>query len=501
MTNHKQDGQPSPTRHLMIGTAWMVAVRWAVRLIGLVSTVVLARLLTPADYGLVAIASLIVGMVEIFSWTGQYAAIIRHPGPTREHYDSAWTVGLLLGFTLGLVIWAMSPLTTAYFHEPRAVTVVIVLALRTMFLGAVNIGVVNFQRNLQFRRQFYFTVSPTLIAFPVTLTAAFVLRNYWALVIGILTKQAATLVLSYVLEPFRPRLGFSKMREIWSFSVWSLLRSIGAYVNDQVDKFAIGGFAGAGGMGRYSVGRDIAALPGHELLTPMSIVFLPVLAKVQNDKTARRELYLNALYWTALVCTSTSVGVALVAQDMVDLVLGPKWREVGVLVPWFALFWGTSTLSWSVYSAFDTIGRPMISARLQWLRAIATAGVVFSVMYFFRSLLAVAVADFLVAAALTPTLFYALSRALGLPLRDFVATLWRPMFASLLMAAAVLSVNAGIQFAGPRRLTLDMAIGAAVYGMSLMVLWHLVGRPKGPEAEVLCAARGFLRVARQSWRE
>src|SRR5215467_1236019 len=119
-------------RHMVRGSAWTIGVRWSLRLLGLVSTIILARLLTPADYGIVSIASMIVGLVEVFSRAGHVSAVIRHPNPTREHYDTAWTVSLLLGLGLGGIIWILTPLTTAYFHEPRATPIVEILAFRTM---------------------------------------------------------------------------------------------------------------------------------------------------------------------------------------------------------------------------------------------------------------------------------------------------------------------------------------------------------------------------------
>ena len=469
-------------RQMVRGSIWAIALRWSVRLTGLVSTVILARLLTPRDYGIVAIASLIVGSVEVFTRTGQYAAIIRHPNPTREHYDSAWTVSLLLGLGLGLIIWALVPLTTAYFHEPQARPVVQVLALRTMMLGTQNIGcAVNIQRYLQFRKQFLFNAVPTLVSFVVTVTGAFIFRNYWALVIGILSQHVTTVSLSYIIEPFRPRIGFSKVREIWSFSIWSLFKGLGLYVNNQVENVAIGGFAGAPAMGRYSVACDVAISPSQELINPMVSVLLPVMAKVQDDKEKRRELYLNVLYWSALICTSTGVGVALVSQDMADLVLGAKWHDVGVLMPWFALSYAVLGLSSSVYSAFDTLGRAFISARLQWMRVIVLAAAVFPVAYMTHSLEAVVITRFIVTILVTPTLFYALSRVLEVPVRDFAITMWRPIAASAIMAAVVLAANMGITFTGTPRLALDMVLGGVSYAAALMLLWLSNGRPPGPE--------------------
>src|SRR4051812_28683105 len=112
MTAH-QPKKISAERQMVRGSVWTIGVRWSMRLLGLVSTVILARLLTPADYGIVTIASMIVLMVEVFTQNGQSAAIVRHPNPTREHYDSAWTVSLLLGIALGIVVWILTPITVA----------------------------------------------------------------------------------------------------------------------------------------------------------------------------------------------------------------------------------------------------------------------------------------------------------------------------------------------------------------------------------------------------
>lgn len=463
------------------GSAWTVGFRWSLRLLGLVSTVILARLLTPADYGIVAMAMLIVGTVETFSRTGQYNAIVRHPNPTREHYDSAWTVSLLLGLFLGVIIVAATPLTISYFKEPRAAAVVMVLALRTVLSGAQNIGVVNFQRDLQFHKRFWFTVYPSLISFVITIVAAFVLRNYWALVIGIMTQQVATIVLSYVMEPFRPHFSFAKVREIWSFSIWTWIRAIGVYLNDVVDRIAIGGFGGAAVMGRYDVAQDLAGSPTQELINPMVAVLFPVMATVQDDGAKRRQLYLQVLYWSALICTSTAIGVALVANDMVDLVLGAKWQDVKPLMPWLALAFGVLGLSSGVYSAYDVVGRPEVSARLQWTRLAGLALCIFPVAFLLHDPRAIAITRLLVTIAITPTLLLALTRLLDISMRDLLATLWRPSTAGAFMTAVVLGINAALPFVGPGRLFIDVAAGAASYAGALMVLWLLSGRPAGPE--------------------
>jgi O-antigen/teichoic acid export membrane protein len=487
---------------MLRGSMWTLGIRWSIRLTGLVSTVLLARLLTPADYGIVAIAVVIVGAVDVFRLTGERSAIIRHPDPTREHYDSAWTMSVLLGLGLGMIILLLSPISASYFHEPRALAVVQVLAVRTMASGFENIGTLNFQRDLKFHKQFQFNAGATIASFVVTLVAAIVLRNYWALVIGMWTKQIAINVLSYTMEPFRPRFSFTKVREIWSFSIWTLVKGVGMYFNTQIDKIAIGGFAGAALMGRYDVASDLATSPSRELNDPVVTVLFPVMSTVQNDPVKRRTLYLGVLYWSGIICAATSIGVAVVANDMTDLVLGAKWHDVRPLIPWLSLSFGVLGLSSSVYSAFDTLGQPGRSARLQWLRLLCLAIFAFPVAYFSRSLEAVAMTRFFVTLAITPTLFVALGRALDVRLREFVVTLWRPVIAGGLMGAAVLGTNAMLSLVGPPRLAIDIVVGALSFSGVMMFLWQLVGCPDGPEQTVWArlspAFRLLARVPRPS---
>src|SRR5437762_11813424 len=157
--------QLNPLRMLMRGTTWQIGLRWTIRLTGLVSTIILARLLTPADYGVVAIATVILGSIEIFSEIGLFRAVIRHPNPTREHYDTAWTLAVFVALGLALIVLAATPLTVIYFHEPRAAPVLMVLSFRTALSGFQNVAVLKFQRTFHFHKQFQMTAGASLIAF------------------------------------------------------------------------------------------------------------------------------------------------------------------------------------------------------------------------------------------------------------------------------------------------------------------------------------------------
>ncbi len=212
---------------MLHGSFWTVAMRWAIRLIGLGNTIILARLLSPADFGIVAMAMIFIGLLEMLNQTGQKQALIRLPYLTREHYDTAWTLSVLMGLAIGLIAFFLAPLTSIYFHDPRTIPVMQCLALRAAIGGIENIGPVAFRRDLEFRRTFLYGVYPKVASIIITVILAWIMRNYWALVYGILATQVALNILSYVMHPFRPRFSLSKLNDIWSYSIWTLLRNIG----------------------------------------------------------------------------------------------------------------------------------------------------------------------------------------------------------------------------------------------------------------------------------
>jgi len=474
-----------PGNHLLRGSAWLIAMRWTMRLTGVISTIILARLLTPRDFGVVAIAMVVVGLFEMLSATGQGGAIIRHHDPSRQHYDAAWTVSVALGFAISIAIVLMAPLTRFYFHDDRSVLVMQCLALRAAMSGLENIGTVDFRRDLRFNRFFGYNLYAKLASFVITVTLAVLLRNYWALVAGILCGQFARTVLSYTMHSYRPRISFAKIPEIWLFSVWTFVRHIGAYFQAELDVIAVGGATGSVSMGRYTVAKDIASSPTDEIIGPMSSVLFPVMARCQHDPVQLRQLYLNMLGWAMIIGASTGIGIWLVAPDMVQLVLGDKWVSITPFVGWLAVTASVEKMHGGAFATLDVLGAAGVGAALQWFRVVALLMTIFPVAYLTRDLLDVVIVRFVVTALLVPPLLFVAGRRIGITARVYASVCWRPFAAASIMAAAVWLLNLGLPIGGTVRLGLDVFVGAMFYGGTLFVLWAASGRPSTAERDLL----------------
>ena len=252
-----------------VGLGWIVGWRMATRALGLLSTLVLIRLLAPGDFGLVALASTFVIAVDTLSELGVEDSLVREPHPTPAMYDTAFTLNAMRsGVTAALLAAAAAPVA-GFFAEPRLADILWALAAGTVVSGAGSIGVVDFRRDINFAREFVLQILPRVLSILVTIGAALAFRSYWALVAGLLAGRLARTGFSYRMHPWRPRLDLSAWRYLIGFSAWAWAISMTELVRDRMNAFVLGRVLDAAAVGIYAVGEEVAELPTTELVFPL----------------------------------------------------------------------------------------------------------------------------------------------------------------------------------------------------------------------------------------
>jgi O-antigen/teichoic acid export membrane protein len=467
----------------------MIAMRWATRALGVVSTVVIARLLTPEDFGVVAMAMVVIGFLEVFTQTGVDLALIRDREPTRDHYDSAWTMEVLLATGLALVLFFAAPLAATYFDDARVLDVMRVLALRAFIGGFENIGVVAFRRELAFAREFWFGVIKKVATVAVTIGIAITLRSYWALVIGLVGGRLLDVAISFRMHPYRPRFRVNKLGEIWNFSRWLLLSRIANMLNRKLDEFVVGGQAGTVSMGHYTVASDIATSPTEEIVLPMSRGIFPVYSRQLDDRAKLAESFLTVLATTAYLCAAFGLGVSSVAPDLVPVILGEQWLAAVPLMQLLGIWGVVMGMALTLDPLLLASGRAWLLARFKWLQLIVLAPslVIGGKM---AGVVGIAAAKTIVMAVMLPLFLFWAARAEGISARRVLGAISTPLLAGAAMYAAVIGA-ADLLAAQPAwlRLASEIITGATVYLATSALTWWLRGRPPGPESAVL--ARTF----------
>lgn len=481
---------------LLSGSLWMIGARWAMRLIGLVSTMILARLLAPADFGLVAMVMIAYGLFETVAYAGVDLALMRVQTDSREHFDTAWTIQLLQGLFVACAVVLAAPLAARYFGEPRIDEVMLVVAAKAVVDGAQNIGVVHFRKELDFAREFRFNLYAKLGSFLIVIAAALWWRNYWALVAGSLAGSVVTVGLSYAMHPYRPRLSLARARDLWGFSQWLLLSRIGSYLNRKCDTFIVGGAVGSTAMGTYHVATELATLPSNELVMPIRRALFPNLARIADDRAAFRRAVADSFSAVAVVCLGVSVVLWALAPQFVHVLLGSQWDAAVPVVAAMAIYGGASSLILVLEVPLWVAGRTSLSAAQAWIElavlapltvwAVRVGGVEGAAQV--RAGLSVAMVPLMMAFSV---------RAGNLGWSPLLRAAWRPVVAAAGVAALVLMLPSTWAWPALVVLVVKGALLLLLFLAFVMALWALAGRPPGFEAATLdLLARRLRRTAR-----
>ena len=176
------------------GSIWMLLMRFSIKGLGLISTVILARILMPEDFGLIAMAMTVIAFIDLFQTIGVDMALIQNKNAERDHYNTAWTIKVILGVVCGLVVAVFASISASFFNEPRLENVLYFLAIALFLYGFPNIGLVDFQKKMTFKYEFNYQVTTKLFSFLITVGAALIFRNYWALIIGQLSGSIIRII-------------------------------------------------------------------------------------------------------------------------------------------------------------------------------------------------------------------------------------------------------------------------------------------------------------------
>ena len=208
-TNTLATSGKSLSQRTVRGGLWVFSLRIVRQLFGVTRLIILARFLYPDDFGLMGIALLTMSTLETFSQTGFQAALIQKKEDIKTYLDAAWTILVLRGLILFSILYLIAPYAATFFDAPEAKLIIRVIGISVLFQALTNIGVIYFQKELEFNKEFIYQFAGTLADFIVAISAVIILKNVWALVFGLLAGNAVKCFVSHLIHPYNPRLKFN----------------------------------------------------------------------------------------------------------------------------------------------------------------------------------------------------------------------------------------------------------------------------------------------------
>lgn len=477
-------------RAVAIGAAFMVAARLVIRLLSVIGILILARLLVPEDFGLVALAATAIAFAEVLSVTNYALVLVRRADATPALYDTAWTLNILRCVGLAGLIAGTAEWQAELLGDARVAPILMVVSLGIVLDGLASIGMARLQRDLQFDRIFRFQVVQRVVAFAVSIGIAVALQDYWCLVLGNLASKLVSVPYSYRLAPHRPRLSLAGARELLRFSGWMLTINLATTLDAHGPNLILGRSAGVAALGVYQVAYNLAAVPVHEIAVPIRQPIYSGYARVRDDPALLQRHFLRGFSFLAAIIIPISVGLALTAPEAGRIALGPAWSHATPLIALcalFSLFECLGAFSANVFFVLDRLG-PYV--RTMMLLVVLRVALVLGGVALWGATGMVAV---LVATAALNAMVWHWQAAslLGHRLRDVFSELARSAGAAAIMAAAVLGLRAWLP-AEPASLSdavvamlLLATVGAAVHSLAQAMLWRLAGSPDGAERRLL----------------
>jgi len=303
--------------------------------------IVLARYLSPDDFGLMGVVLLVMSLLEIISTTGFDQALIQKKEDVTNYFDTVWYVSIVRGLILGLFIYILAPLAGAFFKEPSSVPVLRIMALSPLLIGFKSPGLIEVNRELDFKKIVVFDFSRAIVVASIAGLLAFELRNVYALIIASLVDSFLISLNSFLIHKYRPRknLKLKYVRELWGFGKWIFSSKIVHYLFNDGDDWVVGRILGTQALGFYQTAYNFGCAPMTEITNVFSKVAFPTFSSIQSDIEKSRSAYLRILQVIMIFSTPVALGIFSVAKDGVAIFLGNKWLPM-VSSLQILVFWG-----------------------------------------------------------------------------------------------------------------------------------------------------------------
>lgn len=474
---------------------WMMGGVVANRMLNLLMTVLLARILVPEDFGLVALATTALLMLQAITDLALGNALIHKKEITREDYDTAFTLGAIRGLLLTLVMIGAGAIMARAYGDFRLFWIMLAISVRPLMAGLASPKYVLLSKKLQFVSVAVVETIGSAAQLIFSVAIAYATQSYWGIVAGVIVAGLVPFVASYWLTPYRPGFSFASWRGILGFSVWITLNQIVSVVGTRFDNFVVAGFLGTATFGAYNVGNNIASMLTQQAIQPLERVFFPSFVQIADNARRLKAAFVKAQASLFAIGLPLGVGLALVAKPLVLVALGSKWLIAATVIATIAPILGVQVVFAPVSALAYTLGETRyLFNRGVWQMVIRVPTVVFGVYYY--GLPGLLVARILSGGLLLSGMnMFLVHRLIGLSAWEQIRSVWRSIFSVVLMIGAFYGAIGGWTAAGMGNepmhvLILGTIVGAIAYALAHLTAWLLSGRPSdGIEAEVFAIVR------------
>lgn len=386
------------------GGIWIFSSYLFSKTLSFIRTIILARLLAPSDFGLMGIALVATGAMEVFTETGITPTLIQRKEVSKDVIDTAWIMSIFRGIILFILLYLLAPVIAYFYNTDRLEILLKVIAFAFLFSGFQNTGIVLLDKELNFKKKAMFTLAIDISNIIFSVIFAFVLRNIWALAIGYIAGSFIGLVTSYRIQAFKPsfKFDFRIAKELFQFGKHVFGAGIFMFFVTQGDNAVVGKVLGMGPLGFYAFAYNLSILPVTAITYLISQISIPAYSKVQDEIARLRRGYLKILKCTSFLAVLLSAGLFILAPEFIRIVYGSKWMPMVPALQVLCFLGFFRSIGATMGPIFIAIGKPIIIHKIKFCEFILMVVIIYPLVKRLG----------IVGAAFAVTLVYALSLTL-----------------------------------------------------------------------------------------
>jgi len=347
----------SVTSRVLSSAGFQIGINLTQRLIGIISTLILARLLTPNDFGVIAIIILSIHFVDVLSDAGSQQYIIQKNDADNHDLNTAWTFDIIIKCIATFVIWLSAPWLADFLQNPALTNAIRVVSLTIPIRALRNPGIILLAKNLSYQKIFKLNVWQKVLSFMSIMAVVIFEPSYWAVIAGNFTSAFVLCIGSYYLIAYRPRLTIARLHLQWSFTRWALLRGLTGFGRSQADMLIASKIFSPTILGGYHLLRDLALTPALSLIMPASE---PLLAAISDAKKDKENLYYRIrLSIVALLTVIMPLSLFIFNESalITSVLLGDQWINQHNLLAFFSMMFFAFCLNGLLSDCFAALNK------------------------------------------------------------------------------------------------------------------------------------------------
>ena len=455
----------------MNGGKWVTLSTVISTLFQFTQVAILARLLSPSDFGIVSVSNLILAFFQIFANLGFSNSIIYKQEGDRKVLSTLYFLNLMVGVVIFIVIWFSTPYIVSFYHEPKLEQVIKLASWYFLIVYFGQLYMFLLEKELNFRSVAVIDIAGTVVGSGVTITLAYGGYEELSLIIGSLVMQVIRTVLQVLfgMKFFIPTWFFNlrDVQEHLRFGLYNLGDGLLGFVQTYSDSIFIGGMLGVKLLGYYTVAFQLAIFPIGKLNPMILQVAYPILAKMKDNTANLKQSYLKILDFISYCNLPLLAGLFITAETVVPVFYGPGWEKTTDLVRVFIFVGALSCLSHPLYTLAFTKGKPNLLFYLNLITLVIKVPMVYLLGTYYQ--VSGIAAAYLLATFLNLVInFLMVQYLIGDFMGVFLRNIAKPLLFCLIMAGVVTVYKTVVGYEGLANMLAEIAIGGTTYaGLTL----------------------------------